>query len=74
MAARTDSRRRSRLQQGSVACWKQLVTWIPFGGLCFFKDGVLDAASGAGARLTVLSLLCVQEPWAARQCRVLGVE
>lgn len=29
------------------------------------------AASGAGARLTVLSLLWVLEPWAARRCRVL---
>ena len=55
-------------------CWKQLVTWIPVGRLCFFKDGALDAASGAGARLTVLSLLWVLEPWAARQRRVLGVE
>ena len=32
------------------------------------------AASGAGARLMVLSLLWVLEPWAARRCRVLGVE
>ena len=50
------------------------MTWIPVGRLCFFKDGALDAASGAGARLTVLSLLWVLEPWAARQRRVLGVE
>ena len=57
-----------------MACWKQLVTWIPVGGLCFFKDGALDAASGAGARLTLLSLLWALEPWAARQCRVLGEE
>uniref|UniRef100_A0A4W2HFJ9 Kinesin-like protein n=1 Tax=Bos indicus x Bos taurus TaxID=30522 RepID=A0A4W2HFJ9_BOBOX len=65
---------RAQLQQRSVDCWKQLVTWIPVGRLCFFKDGALDAASGAGARLTVLSLLWVLEPWAARQRRVLGVE
>ena len=24
-------------------CWKQVVTWIPVGRLCFFKDGALDA-------------------------------
>ncbi|XP_070634014.1 kinesin-like protein KIF6 isoform X5 [Bos indicus] len=65
---------RAQLQQRSVDCWKQLVTWIRVGRLCFFKDGALDAASGAGARLTVLSLLWVLEPWAARQRRVLGVE